>query len=122
MAIKMSIVMPIGEIVDRYSICKLKLERTNVDCLSEVELLVSAMNKYKDIEIYIDQLYEINGSIWDLEGEVRRGKEGKLGLEEVGRRALKIRNFNGMRVSIKNKINSFYKEGFKEIKSNHASE
>ena len=114
--------MPIGEVVDRYSICKLKLERTSIDCLSEVELLVLAMNEYKGIDVYIDQLYEINGSIWDLEGEIRQGKEGELGLEEVGRRALKIRNFSGMRVSIKNKINLFYKEGFKEIKSNHASE
>ncbi len=114
--------MPIGEIVDRYSICKLKSERTSIDCSSEINLLLSAMKKYKDVDIYIDQLYEINGSIWDLEGDIRQGKEGDLGLKEVGRRALKIRNFNGMRVSIKNKINNLYKEGFKETKSNHASE
>jgi len=113
--------MTIGEIADRYSICKLKSERTDLDCHEELDMLYQELSLYENIEIYIDQLYEINGSIWSLESDIRLGKEGKLGLEEVGRRAIKIRNFNGMRVQVKNTINSLYKEGFVETKSNHAS-
>jgi len=113
--------MTIGEIADRYSICKLKSERTDLDCYEELDMLYQELSFYENIEIYIDQLYEINGLIWSLESDIRLGKEGKLGLEEVGRRAIKIRNFNGMRVQAKNKINSLYKEGFVETKSNHAS-
>ena len=114
--------MTIGEIADRHSICKLKLERTDLDCSIEFNALLTELNKYENIQLYLDQLYEINGSIWDLESDIRKGKEGLLGLSEVGSRALKIRNFNGMRVSIKNQINEFYKEGFIEQKIDHASE
>ena len=118
----MAIPMTIGEIADRFSICKLKSERTDIDCSDELNLLEKELLNYANIRVYIDQLYEINGSIWTLESDIRLGKEGKLGLEEVGRRAIKIRNFNGMRVAAKNTINSLYKEGFIEQKSDHASE
>lgn len=114
--------MTIGEIADRYSICKLKSKRTNLDCNEELDLLRKELCLYKDIDIYIDQLYEINGSIWSLESDIRLGKEGQLGLKEVGRRAIKIRNYNGMRVQVKNSINSLFQEGFLETKSNHASQ
>jgi hypothetical protein len=118
----MSIPMTIGEIADRFSICKLKSERTDIDCSKELCLLEKELSHYPEISIYIDQLYEINGSIWHLESDIRLGKEGKLGLEEVGRRAIKIRNFNGMRVSTKNTINQLYNQGFFEQKSDHASQ
>ena len=114
--------MTIGEIADRYSICKLKSERTNIDCSQEMENLKAALDGYEAVDIYLEELYEINGNIWSLEGDIRSGREGMLGLKEVGRRALQIRNFNGMRISVKNKINEFYNEGFTEIKSDHASE
>jgi hypothetical protein len=45
-----------------------------------------------------------------------------LGLEEVGRRALMIRDINNERVACKNEITSLYKEGFIETKHNHASQ
>lgn len=113
--------MTIGEICDRYSICKLKKERTNINCDDEINLLLTAINCYENLEIYIEELIEINGNIWNLESDIRKGKEGELGLEEVGRRALQIRNYNGMRISVKNNINHLFNQGFQEIKSNHAS-
>jgi hypothetical protein len=114
--------MTIGEIADRYSICRLKSERTDLDCNEELNMLYKELCLYDNIEIYINQLYDINGSIWHLESDIRLGKEGKLGLKEVGLRAIKIRNYNGMRVKVKNTINSLHQEGFIETKSNHASE
>jgi hypothetical protein len=69
----------------------------------------------------INQLIEINGMIWDLESDIRKGREGELGLEEVGRRAIKIREFNKIRVGYKNDVVEVFGEGYKDIKMNHAS-
>jgi hypothetical protein len=68
------------------------------------------------------KLYTINGRIWNLESDIRQGKEGLLGLEEVGRRALAIRDFNGERIRLKNRITDLIGEKYKEIKIDHASE
>ena len=80
------------------------------------------IDKYDNITPFVDKLYKVNGKIWDLESDIRKGKEGILGFEEVGRRAIKIRDFNNQRVSIKNEIVSNFRQGFVEIKRNHASE
>ena len=102
----------IGDILDRYSICKLKSERTLIDCSAEINALQQEINNYTNVESFINSLYIINGKIWDLESDIRKGNENILGLEEVGRRAIEIRQLNGQRVSTKNEINSFFNEGF----------
>jgi hypothetical protein len=111
----------ISDILDRYSIALLKKERANAENQTEIEELEKEMRKYKNIEEYIEKLIDVNGKIWDLESDIRRGKEGELGLEEVGRRAIAIRELNKIRVGYKNNIVDIFKEGYKDIKINHAS-
>lgn len=118
--------MPIGEILDRYSIAILKKERANAENQQEIEDLTKEIESYKSthnefVEDLIGKLIEINGKIWDLESDIRKGKEGELGLEEVGRRAIKIREFNKIRVGYKNDTVEVFGEGYKDIKMNHAS-
>jgi hypothetical protein len=114
--------MPISEIADRYSITLLKSERIEgVNLTDELNTYREELNKYDNIQNYIDRLYQINGEIWDLESDIRKGKENILGLEEVGRRAIMIRGKNKIRVGIKNEMVEKYEEGFKDIKMNHAS-
>lgn len=118
--------MPIGEILDRYSIAILKKERANAENQQEIEDLTKEIESYKSthnefVEELIGKLIEINGKIWDLESDIRKGKEGELGLEEVGRRAIKIREFNKIRVGYKNDTVEVFGEGYKDIKMNHAS-
>lgn len=114
--------MPISEIADRYSITLLKSERIEgVNLQDELNTYKQELDKYNDIQSFIDRLYNINGEIWDLESDIRRGKENLLGLEEVGRRAIIIRGKNKIRVGIKNEMVEKYEEGFKDIKMNHAS-
>lgn len=118
--------MPISEILDRYSIAILKKERANAENEKEIFDLENEIKNYKNInedliENYIEKLIEINGKIWDLESDIRKGKEGQLGLEEVGRRAIKIRENNKIRVGYKNEIVEFFEEGYKDIKMNHVS-
>jgi len=114
--------MPVSEIADRYSICILKDNRTVEDMTDELELYKAELDNYENIDEYVQRLVLINGEIWDLESDIRRGREEELGLDEVGRRAILIRNTNRKRITIKNEIVDMYKEGFKDIKINHGSD
>jgi len=98
----MSMKISIGEMIDRYSICKLKSERGNLDNTKEMCDLLNEISTYEGTEIYLNQLYELHGKIWDLESDIRSGNENILGLEEVGRRAILLRDMNKIRIGIKN--------------------
>lgn len=120
--------MPLPEVLDRMSILKLKIERIGEPHLvlemSEYEKALEDFEK-RGIKIdpnWVNELYEINGKIWDLESDIRKGKEFELGLEEVGRRAIAIRELNKRRISVKNQIVEKTGLGFKDVKMNHASE
>ena len=114
---------PISEVADRYTICKLKHERVEGEDLSiQLAQLKGELDKYEGIQPYVDRLYKINGECWDMESDIRKGKEGLLGLEEVGRRTLTLRDKNKIRVGIKNEIVRNFGEGFEDIKMNHASQ
>jgi len=114
--------MQIGEISDRYSILMLKSERTDLDVKAELLAYKNAIKNYPQIDSFIEKLKSINGRIWDLESDIRKGKENELGLEEVGRRAIMIRDINGERVACKNEITIHYAEGYVETKYEHASQ
>lgn len=62
----------------------------------------------------------VNDGIWLLESAVRQGKLDNDS-EEVGKRAIEIRNWNKKRIDIKNRINALTGEGFIEGKSDHLS-
>lgn len=71
----------------------------------------------------IDRLSIVNLKVAFLEADLRAGKEAELGLEEVGRRAIQIRNLNRERIALKNALNErLDPESFPEVKVNHASE
>jgi uncharacterized protein YxjI len=116
---------PISEILDRYSIALLKKERLQIDNDQELNDLSMEIDNYRKtntvVDEYIINLKEINGKIWDLEFDIRKGKEGELGLEEVGRRAILIRENNKIRVGYKNEIVEIFNVGYKDIKMNHVS-
>jgi hypothetical protein len=113
--------MPISEIADRYSIALLKSERANAENKLEIHTLHKELVQYLDVMEFVSKLKEVNGKIWDLESDIRKGKEGELGFEEVGRRAIEIRELNKIRVGYKNEMVKKYEEGFEDIKMNHAS-
>jgi len=117
--------VPLSDMIDRYSILLLKKGRLPEDAklTEEYARFASELGAYSDqkyIREHIDLLVAVNGKIWDLESDIRKGKEGTLGLEEVGRRALLIRDLNAERIRLKNRIAERWGE-FKEIKIDHAS-
>ena len=115
--------MPLSEILDRYTITKLKSERTNEDVSDELRTYKKEIDNPDYVErsnqiiSFIDRLYEINGELWDTEGDIRKGVE--MPLEEIGRLALKVRDLNCIRNEIKAEIVDTFAEGFKEIKINY---
>ena len=69
-----------------------------------------------------EDLYNINGRIWDTEGSIRAGLDDELGYDEIGKRAVRVRDLNRERMSIKNDITDLTGEGFKDCKMNYAGE
>lgn len=112
--------IPMGEAADRYTILFLKWEKGRCENEPERKMYWNYCFRYLEMG-EIDRLYEINRIIWSLESAIRQGKEGDLGLEEVGRRALEIRNFNNQRVAVKNVINDRTSWCLPEVKVDHAS-
>lgn len=115
--------MPLSEILDRYTITKLKSERTNEDVSDELRTYKREIDnpdyveKSSQIVSFIDRLYGINGLLWDTEKDIRKGVD--MPLEQIGRLALKVRDLNCKRNEIKGEVVDAFAEGFKEIKINY---
>jgi hypothetical protein len=92
-------------------------------CAKEFQWLERGVAEFNfsEFDFYFKSLYDINGKIWDMESEIRKGLDAKLGLDEIGRRAIKIREANKTRVALKNEIAKKTKSGFEDVKMNHIS-
>jgi len=117
-----------GDIVDRLCIAQLKAERigtpqTKKEFKEFWEGLFPHMLINPQIEWWeiISNLYQVHRNIWELEADIRQAKMDK-NVEEVGFRALQIRDYNRIRIELKNRLNQLTGEGFLEIKKDHGSE
>jgi len=114
-----------GEFWDKWTIALRKyliLPESNDTQANILTLSLSIPDKVsKDALPMIVELMMVNTDIWNMESQVRRGKEKELGYEEVGKRALEIRNRNNRRVMIINSLNELYGHTIKEVKTDHAS-
>jgi hypothetical protein len=101
-----------GELHDRLSILLLKVnfqDNGNI-FINELNQVLHEINrkKYHILMKHKIRLMLANLNIWELESDIRLGKEKLLSLKEIGRQAIKIREYNNIRWSIKNKINKKY--------------
>ena len=119
----MTLKFPIVELIDRLAIAEVKFQRTQAN---REELLW-----YKDQALHVDlsevvneyeDLKRIHNEIWNLEAELKSGREAELALEEIGRRAIAIRNHNNKRVALKNIMAEKLNCPVREIKKEHLSE
>ena len=117
----------VSELLDRFTIVirKKMFLANNDEIEKEYETLRDLLvrKEFFDVETVelVVRLMAANSDVWNLESDIRGGNESILGLAEVGRRALKIREYNKMRIDAKNKIAIKFKDGFQEIKVNHRS-
>lgn len=113
--------MSLGDIIDRLSILTMKVYFGDEQSISEHRYLTQSLESYGiDGKVMASalRLQLMNRLIWELENEMRRGLLDH-DLLEVGKRAIKIRDFNAKRIEYKNTIN---KDTFQEKKIHHRSE
>ena len=121
------IITPVPEVADRYTIALLKIQRLDA---SEIDVpeMQRQIDYYKegldldnpDLADLVDKLYHVNGLMWDAEHAIRKGQDEGLGLEEIGTRAIHIRDLNRDRMKVKNDIIDLTGDGFKDAKMNYA--
>ena len=113
----------LSELIDRLSIADVKFARTGAN----QEELTWYMNQATQLDLdVIEDLYRnlmaIHNQIWELEAELKTGREAELPLEEIGRRAIAIRDHNNRRIAIKNAIAERLGCRVREIKQDHLSQ
>jgi hypothetical protein len=113
---------PVIELVDRYSIALLKWDKTQANA-EELDFYQTQLIKFEIelVKLEIDELYDIHKTIWGLESELKSGREQELPLEEIGRRAIAIRDWNNKRIKLKNVMAEKLGCRVREIKKDHAS-
>lgn len=114
---------PIIELIDRLAIAEVKFQRTRAN--------KEELQWYKDQAVHInileivneyEDLKRIHNEIWELESELKSGKEHQLELAEIGRRAIAIRDHNNKRIALKNAIAEKLDCPVREIKKDHLSQ
>jgi hypothetical protein len=95
--------LPVLELIDRLCIARIKYERTkgaNQDELDWYEdkysQLVNTLttDQHETLDHNIREITVIHNRIWDLEWQLKSGVEHLLPLDEIGRRAIAIRDWN----------------------------
>ena len=114
-----------GELIDKYTILEIKTERikdTNKKekAKKEFDLLKYYVDElstsYNIVEI-IDELKEVNKSLWDIEDDIRKKEKCKEFDDEFIQLARSVYITNDRRAGVKNKINNATKSEIVEVKS-----
>ena len=119
----MTPIFPIIELIDRLAIAEIKRDR-GVENSLELGWYTDQMKSYdiKSIQEDFIELKNIHNSIWDLESDLKSGFENRHSLEELGLRAIEIRNLNNKRIKLKNNIAEKLNCKVREIKKEHLSQ
>ena len=114
---------PIIEIVDRYAIAVVKHEKTNGANQEELNFYLEQMEEanINPSDVKVIKLIEHHRYVWSLEDDFKKAKIDALPLEEIGRRALHIRDIGYRRVDLKNALAEMVNDPVREIKKNHVT-
>lgn len=120
------LIVNVGEIIDKLSILSRKIYFGEENAISEhryLEKQLDAMGINGKLVTNTIRITQQNIEIWNLEHEMRKVGEGpgQFTYEEVGKRAVKIRDLNRKRIEYKNIINDLLGNQFRETKVNHLS-
>jgi hypothetical protein len=114
-----------GELIDRITILKIKSERISDEnklTMVEKELkllleILSDLDFEKKIDRQMNELKEVNETLWEVEDKIReKEKDGEFD-EEFISLARSVYKTNDRRNVVKNSINSTLNSDFFEIKS-----
>jgi len=111
-----------GEIVDKYTILKIKLKNSTpfsqkyFNILEEYNVLKEVLEKIKIDNDSVQELYEINKQLWDIEDKIRVFEKEKKFNEDFIELARSVYIINDKRFQLKNKINNLTDSQIKEEK------
>jgi hypothetical protein len=117
--------LPALELIDRLCIARVKHARTqgaNQNELDWYEERYRQMPQSAELDEVIRRMTDIHHAIWDLEWQLKSGVEQMLSLEEIGRRAIAIRDFNNKRIAYKNSVAHIVGHPVTEIKQDHLAD
>ena len=119
----MSNFFPVVELVDRLAIAEVKFEKTQANAEELGWYQTQAKNHNLEmVQSELAELKPIHLQIWELEKELKSGTEQNIPLDEIGRRAIVIRNHNHERIKLKNLMAERLQCHVREIKKDHLSE
>ena len=117
--------IPVLELVDRLCIARVKHTRTQGANQVErdwYEHKLAQLPQSTELDEAIQAMTDIHHAIWDLEWQLKSGVEQMLSLQEIGRRAIAIRDFNNKRIAHKNSVAHILGHPVTEIKQNHLAD
>ena len=117
--------LPVLELIDRLCIARVKHARTqgaNQIELDWYEDKYRQLPQSAELDADIQAMTDIHHAIWDLEWQLKSGVEQMLSLQEIGRRAIAIRDHNNKRITLKNSMAEKLNCSVREIKKDHLSE
>jgi len=116
-------IFPVIELFDRLAIAKVKWKKTQSN-KQELEWYKEQIKSFDltSVDNLLKELEEVHESIWQSESQLKSGKEHELSLEEIGCRALIIRDKNNYRIKLKNLIAEKLMCPIREIKQDHLSQ
>ena len=123
--------LPVLELIDRLCIARIKHERTQGTNQAELDWyqeryqqLIGTLDtdQRSILDHNIAEITVIHNKIWDLEWQLKSGVEHLLPLDEIGRRAIAIRDWNNRRITYKNSIAALFSLEMREIKTDHLSD
>ena len=115
---------PVIELVDRYTIARVKYEKTSGANQAELDFYQQQIDQL-DVELIqaeLTELENVHRRIWALEDDFKKCRIDGVDLSEIGRRALEIRDINNYRVQYKNAMADKLNDPVREIKKDHTSE
>lgn len=117
--------LPVLELIDRLCIARVKYVRTqgaNQVELAWYENKFRQLPQSQTLDQAIADITDIHHAIWDLEWQLKSGVEQMLSLQEIGRRAIAIRDFNNRRIALKNTVAKILQHPVMEIKQDHLAD
>lgn len=111
-----------GEIVDKFTILKLKLEKADpnsekyFNIKKEHDMLKQCVRELNISEIFINEMYEVNKTLWEIEDNIRSLEAKKAFDETFVNLARSVYITNDIRFSVKDKINKMTLSDFREEK------
>lgn len=118
----MKIEVSTGEIVDKFTILKIKLEKvdSNTDKFAnikkEYDMLKQCVKELNISEILINEMYDVNKTLWEIEDNIRILESKKIFDDKFVTLARSVYITNDIRFSVKDKINKMTLSDLREEK------